>query len=322
MSILRRLSLAAGLLCLAPTVQAQTDPAATWPDRPVRILVNFAPGGGTDNAVRPYTEPLHRALGQTFVLEHKGGAAGAIGIEAGIKMLPNGYNFIATPSPSIVAVPHLRKVGYDPLKDMVPVAAFSWYPMMLSIHPSVPVANLTEMVAYAKANPGKLTMASSGIGSTGHLIAEALNSSAGVSVLHVPYRGSAEALQDTLAGVVSMFADPTVAVHVRAGKLRLLAVTGSRHPEYPDAPTFAETYPDANFMPWNALFAPVGTPEPIIRKLAAAIRAIAATPEMGAMLPKVGQFPLTDTPEELGARLKKDYDQFGKLIRERNIKAE
>lgn len=322
MSILRRLSLAAGLLCLAPVAHAQTDPAATWPDRPVRILVNFAPGGGTDNAVRPYTEPLHRALGQTFVLEHKGGAAGAIGLEAGIKMQPNGYNFIATPSPSVAVVPHLRKVGYDPLKDMVPVAAFSWYPMMLSIHPSVPVANLKEMVAYAQANPGKLTLASSGIGSTGHLIAEALNSSAGISVLHVPYRGSAEALQDTLAGVVSMFADPTVAVHVRAGKVRLLAVTGGRHPEYPDAPTFAETYPQADFVPWNALFAPVGTPEPIIRKLAAAIRAIAATPEMAVMLPKVGQYPLTDTPEELGARLKKDYDQFGKLIRERNIKAE
>ena len=322
MSILRRLFLACCLLCPATIAHAQTDPAATWPDRPVRILVNFAPGGGTDNAVRPYTEPLLRALGQTFVLEHKGGAAGAIGLEAGIKMQPNGYNFIATPSPSVVAVPHLRKVGYDPLKDMVPVAAFSWYPMMLSIHPSVPVANLKEMVAYAKANPGKLTMASSGIGSTGHLMTEALNSSAGISLLHVPYRGSAEALQDTLAGVVSMFADPTVAVHVRAGKLRLLAVTGSRHPEYPDAPTFAETYPDANFVPWNALFAPVGTPEPIIRKLAAAIRTIAATPEMAVTLPKVGQFPLTDTPEELGARLKKDYDQFGKLIRERNIKAE
>lgn len=320
MSILMRLLAACGLLCSASAALAQSE--ATWPDRPVRFLVNFAPGGGTDNAVRPYTEPLHRALGQTFVLEHKGGAAGAIGLEAGIKMQPNGYNFIVTPSPSVVAVPHLRKVGYDPLKDLVPVAAFSWYPMMLSIHPSLPVANLKDMVAYAKANPGKLTMASSGIGSTGHLMAEALNSSAGISILHVPYRGSAEALQDTLAGVVSMFADPTVAVHVRSGKLRLLAVTGSRHPEYPDAPTFAETYPDANFVPWNALFAPVGTPEPIIRKLNATIRAIAATPEMAALLPKVGQFPLTDTPDELGARLKKDYDQFGKLIRERNIKAE
>lgn len=320
MIVLRRLALAGGLLALVSTAFAQSD--ATWPDRPVRILVNFAPGGGTDNAVRPYTEPLQRALGQAFVLEHRGGAAGAIGIEAGIKMQPNGYNFIATPSPSIVVVPHLRKVPYDPLKDMVPVAAFSWYPMMLSIHPSVPVANLKEMVAYAKANPDKLSLASSGIGSTGHLIAEALNRSAGISLLHVPYRGSAEALQDTLSGVVQMFADPTVAPHVRAGNLRLLAVTGGRHPEYPNTPTFAETYPDADFIPWNALFAPVGTPEPIIRKLAKAINAIAASPEMAVLLPKVGQFPLIDTPEELGARLRKDYDRFGVLIRERNIKVE
>ena len=320
MSVVRRLCLAAGLVCLASTAFAQSE--TTWPERPIRILVNFAPGGGTDNAVRPYTEPLHRALGQPFVLEHKGGAAGAIGIEAAIKMQPNGYNFIATPSPSVVVVPHLRKVGYDPLKDMVPVAAFSWYPMMLSIHPSVPVANLKEMVAYAKANPDRLSLASSGIGSTGHLIAEALNRSAGISILHVPYRGSAEALQDMLAGVVHMFADPTVATHVRAGKVRLLAVTGGRHPEYPDVPTFAETYPDADFIPWNALFAPVGTPEPIIRKLAKAINTIAASPEMAAMLPKVGQYPMVTTPEQLGQVLRKDYDRFGVLIRERNIKSE
>jgi len=307
---------------LAPAALAQSDAAANWPDRPVRILVNFAPGGGTDNAVRPYTEPLQRALGQTFVLEHKGGAAGAIGIEAGIKMQPNGYNFIATPSPSIAVVPHLRKVGYDPLKDMVPVAAFSWYPMMLSIHPSVPVANLKEMVAYAKANPGKLTLASSGIGSTGHLIAEALNSSAGISVLHVPYRGSAEALQDTLAGVVSMFADPTVAVHVRAGKLRLLAVTGSRHPEYPDIPTFGETYPAADFVGWNAIFAPVGTPEAIILKFNQALEAISKTPDVGGFLLKVGQFPKSGSPADLAAVLRSDYDRYGALIRALDIKPE
>ena len=320
MSVLRRLLVACGLLCLAPVAFGQPD--VNWPDRPVRILINFAPGGGTDNAVRPYTEPLQRMLGQPFVLEHKGGAAGAIGVEAGTKMTPNGYNFFASPSPSVAVVPHLRKVPYDPLKDMLPVAAFSWYPMMLSIHPSVPVTDLKQMVAYAKANPDKLTFASSGIGSTGHLIVEALNSSAGISILHVPYRGSAEALQDMLAGVVHMFADPTVATHVRAGKVRLLAVTGNRHPEYPDVPTFAETYPDADFIPWNALFAPVGTPEPIIRKLAKAINTIAASPDMAELLPKIGQFPMVKTPEELGAMLTTDYDRFGILIRDRNIKAE
>jgi tripartite-type tricarboxylate transporter receptor subunit TctC len=203
---------------------------------------------------------------------------------------------------------------------MVPVTYFTWYPMMLAAHPSTPFKTLAEMVAYAKANPDKLSLGSSGIGSTGHLVLEALNRAAGVSILHVPYRGSADALNDFLAGVVQLYPDPTVAPHVKAGKARLLAVTGKRHPAYPDVPTLGEVYPEVDFVGWNALFAPGGTPEPIIRKLALAMNEISRQPEVAATLAGAGLFPNAGTPDDLSAILRKDYDRYGKLIRELKIR--
>jgi tripartite-type tricarboxylate transporter receptor subunit TctC len=319
--VLKTVAAAIGLAALAAPVLAQN--ATNWPEKPVRVIINFAPGGGTDNGFRPYTEPLHRALGQPVVVEHKGGASGAIGLEAGVKSRPDGYTFFATPGLSLAVLPHVRKVPYDPFKDMLPVSYFTWYPMMLAEHPSVPAANLKEFVAYAKANPDKLSLGSSGIASTGHLLVEGLNRAAGITILHVPYRGSADALNDFLAGVVQVFADPTVAPHVKAGKARLLAVTGNtRHPEYPDVPAMGEAYPDANFVGWNGLFAPVGTPDAIVRKMSAAMDAIAKTPEMATMLLAVGQFPQGGPPEDLAAVLRKDYDGYGKLTKELNITQE
>lgn len=319
---LSRRSAGLGLASLlaAPAARAQ---GSAWPDKPVRVIVNFAPGGGTDNAVRPFTEPLLRALGQPIVLDHKGGASGAIGIEAAAKSRPDGYTFLASPSPSVVILPQVRKVAWDANKDLVPVAALSWYPMFLAVHPSVPVNNLQELVAYGKANPNKLSFASSGMGSTGHMLLEALNRSAGLTVLHVPYRGSAEALNDFLAGVVQIFSDPTVATHVKAGKVKLIAVTGpQRHPEYPNVPSLSEVYEGANFVSWNAIFAPVGTPEPAIQRFAQAIDAIAKTPEIASILLNVGQFPMGGTPEDLGRRMRADTERFRQLIQALGIKPE
>ena len=318
--VLKRI--AATAVMAAWSVSAIAQPAANWPDKPIKIIINFAPGGGTDNGMRPFTEPLHKLLGQPIVLEHKGGASGAIGIEAGVKSRNDGYNFFATPGLSVAILPHLRKLPYDPFKDMVPVGYFTTYPMFLAVHPSVPVANLKEFVAYAKANLDKLSLGSSGIGTTGHLVIEALNRAAGITVLHVPYRGSADALNDFLAGVVQVFADPTVAPHVKAGKAKLLAVTGQRHPDYPDVPSFAETYPAADFVGWNALFAPVGTPDAIVRKMNAAFDTVSKIPEVGALLFKVGQFPHGGTPEDLMAIMRSDFERYGKLTKELNIKPE
>lgn len=324
-SLLQRLALTVALavpFTVAATSATRAQSADSWPEKPVRLILNFAPGGGIDNGTRPYLEPLQRALGQPFVLEHKAGASGAIGVEAGTKARPDGYTFFSTPGLTVAVVPHLRKTPYDPFKDMVPVALITTYPMMLTVHPSLPVANLKEFVAYAKANPDKLSLGSSGIGSTGHLIIEALNRAAGITVLHVPYRGSADALNDFLAGVVQVFADPTIAPHIKAGKARLLAVTGQRHPEWPDVPTFGESYPDADFVGWNGIFAPVGTPEPIIRKFAQALNAAAKAPEIAAILLKVGQFPASGSPEDLAKALRSDFDRYGALTRALNIKPE
>ena len=319
--LLQRLALTVTSV-IALTTGTLAQSADTWPEKPVKLILNFAPGGGIDNGTRPYTEPLQRALGQPFVLEHKAGASGAIGVEAGTKARPDGYTFFSTPGLTVAVVPHLRKTPYDPFKDMVPVALITTYPMMLTVHPSLPVANLKEFVAYAKANPDKLSLGSSGIGSTGHLIIEALNRAAGITVLHVPYRGSADALNDFLAGVVQVFADPTAAPHIKAGKARLLAVTGQRHPEWSDVPTFGETYPDADFVGWNAIFAPAGTPEPIIRKFAQTLLTISKAPDIGVTLLKAGQFPAGGTPEELAKILRSDFDRYGALTRALNIKPE
>jgi len=308
-----------GIVC-ARSSRAQADAAANWPDKPVKVIVNFAPGGAADNSMRPFTEPLQRLLGQPFVIDNRGGASGAIGIEAGVKAAPNGYTFFVTPGLSIAILPQVRTTPYDPFKDMVPVSYFTWYPMMLSVHPSVPVKTLAEFVAYAKANPDKLSLGSSGIASTGHLVAEALNRAAGINILHVPYRGSADALNDFLAGNVQVFADPTVAPHVKAGKARLLAVTGKRHPDYPDVPTLGETYPEVDFVGWNGLFAPVGTPEPIIRKLNRAMAEAAKQPEVITALNNAGLFPYAGPPEDLSAVLRKDHERYGKLIRELKIR--
>lgn len=308
------------LLALAGAAQAQ--PAANWPDKPVKIIVNFAPGGAADNSMRPYTEPLQRMFGQPFVIENKGGASGAIGIEAGVKSKPDGYTFFVTPGLSVAILPHVRKLPYDPFKDMVPVTYFTYYSMMLVVGPQVPVSSLKELVAYSKANPNKLSLGSSGVASTGHLIAEALNRAAGITILHVPYRSSSDALNDFLAGVVEVYADPTVAPHVKAGKAKLLAVTGPRLAEYPDVPSIGETYPAVDFIGWNALFAPVGTPEPIIRKLSQAMNEIGKTPEVSSMLQKFGLFPNAGTPEDLAAIMRKDSERYGELVRALNLKAE
>ncbi len=318
--VLTRLATFAACTLAACAAMAQT--AAPWPDKPVRIIVNFAPGGAADNSIRPFTEPLQRILGQPFVIEHKGGASGMIGVEAGTKATPNGYTFFVTPGLSIAILPNVRVTPYDPFKDMVPVTYFTWYPMMLTVHPSLPVQTLQQLVAYGKANPAKLSLASSGIASTGHLIAEALNKAAGLTILHVPYRSSADALTDFLSGTVELYADPTVAPHIKAGKARLLAVTGQRHPDYPDVPSFGEVYPDVDFIGWNALFAPVGTPDDIVRKMSVTMNQIARMPEVAAMLLKFGLFPNPGTPEELSALLRKDFDRYGRLTRDLNIRVE
>jgi putative tricarboxylic transport membrane protein len=309
----------AGFAAASVTAQGTTD----WPTKPVRIIVNYGPGGGTDAATRPFLDRLSRLLGQQFVVENRGGASGAIGIEAVIKSPPDGYTFLATPSLSVVILPHLRKVAYDPTKDLVPVSQFVEGTLLFAVHPSVPANSIAEFVAYAKKNPGKLNWGTPGVGTYGHLIYETFKAEAGLDILHVPYRGTGEALPDFLAGVFHVYSDPVTLPHVAAGKAKLLAVLDrTRRPDYPNVPLLKETYPPLDFLLWFGIFAPRGTPPSIVTRMNQALNKVATEPEVRETLFGVAMAPHVSTPEELATLLRTDYDRYGKLIRQFNISSQ
>src|SRR6478672_958898 len=282
----RNIAVAAFLLsCLVgamPRAQAQN-----WPDRTVKIVVPFAPGGATDQTARVWAEKLSQAFGQQCVIENRGGgASGSIGVESVAKSPKDGYTFLYTPNASIAVVPSLRKVGFDPVKDFDPVGRTGDAIVGFTIHPSLGIKTFQEMVDYAKKNPGKLTYGSSGVGMANHLRLEAIKNKFGIDILHVPYRGGADSLNDHLPGNVHMMNEPVTLAHVKAGKLILLNINGSkRHPEFPEVPSTTELgIPDAEIPIWFSIWAPAGTPQDIREKLNAKMAEIAATEDMKARM--------------------------------------
>ena len=302
---------------------AGTAAAQAWPTKPVRVIVGYAPGGSTDNATRPILEKVSQSLGQQFVIENRSGASGMIGVETAVKSAPDGYTFLSTPVSALTIIPNARKTNYDPFKDLVPVALHADSTFVVAVHPSVPANTIQEFAAYAKANPGKLSWGSSGVGTITQMIGALFNKVAGTDLLHVPYRGGAESMSDFLAGNVHMFTEGNVLPHVKAGKAKLLAVVDSeRHPDYPKIPMMSEIYPEYNILNWFAIFAPAGTPDAIVRKFNEEINKAAKLPEMKERFQQMALKPRVSTPEELGARLRKDYDAYGKLAKEINLKLE
>ena len=294
-----------------------------WPTRPVRIVVNFGPGGGSDNAARPFAERLSRVLGQQVVIENKGGASGAIGAEAVVKAAPDGYTFLATPALPMVALPHMRKLSFDPLKDLVPIASFVEGLLLVATGPSVPGDTLQDFVAHARANPGKLGWGTAGVGTYSHFICETFKHHAGVDILHVPYRAGGEAIADFLAGVVQVLSDPSAMQHVATGKAKLRAVLGpGRRPDYPDVPLLKEVYPEVDFSVWFGIMGPIGTPPTIIARLSAALNEVAAMPEVRDVLFGLALIPTPSTPEAARRLLEGDHARFGRLIQQFGIKAE
>ncbi len=311
-----------GLLTAFAGSPAAQD-AKDWPNKTVRIIVNFGAGGSADNSMRPYAERLSKSLGQQFVLEHRGGASGALGAEAMTKSAPDGYTFLITPALTMVILPHLRKTPFDTLKDFVPVSAPTVGTLLFAVHPSLPGKSVQEVVAHLKANPGKYSWGTAGVGSMGHIMLETFKAAAGVDVLHVPYRGGGELLADFVAGVVQLHADANTLPHVASGKAGLFAVVDrARHPDYPNVPLLKEFYPEVDFLAWFGLFAPVGTPDAIVKKFAAELVKIGKDPELGALLRKVALAPTAGPPEELDSMLKKDHARFGALIKKLGLKAE
>jgi len=311
-----------GAAMLMGTPAAAQD-AASWPSKPVKIIVNFGPGGSADNSMRPFAERMSRALNQQFVIDNRGGASGAIGLEATAKSPPDGYTFVVTPALSVTIVPHLRKLPFDVFKDLTPVTQFTDGVLLVAVHPSLPVNNMKEFIAYAKANPGKLSWGTAGIGSHGHLMAENIKLVAKLDILHVPYRGGGESLADFLAGVVQVHADPNTMPHVLGGKAKLLAVLDhQRHPSFPDVPVLKEVLPEIDFVAWFGMLAPAGTPPAIVAKMAAEMNKIAREPDMNPFLLKFALRANPGTPDEMAKLLRADYDRYGKLVAQLNMKAE
>lgn len=291
------------------------DAAANWPNRPVRIVVNYGPGGSSDNSIRPFTAGLAAALGQQIVIENKGGAAGAIGAETVQKSPPDGYTFLVTPNAAVTILPQVRKTPYDPFKDFIPVIKHADSISPLTVHPSLGVNNLKELEAYAKKNPGKLSFGGVGLGTSTQLTALVLNEAMGVDIMYIPYRGAGEALPDILGGTVQVFVDPSGMPHVYAGKLKLLGVFNKqRHPDFPDVPSVSEVYPGANTSSWFGMFAPAGTPMAIVKKMNAAMASVAKTPELQNQLVKFANRATTNTPEEFAELMKSEYARLGGLI--------
>ena len=319
MSLTRTFVLAAALIGSITTTSAQDN----WPNKPVRLIVNFAPGGSTDNATRPFADRLTKVFGQQFIVENRPGASGTIGAEAAVRSAPDGYTFLVTGSPVLIVIPQARKVNWDPFKDLVPIARFTDYMLPIVVNPSLPVNSIQELKAYSMANPGKLNCGSAGLGTFTHLICETLKSSAGIDNLHVPYRGGADALNDFLAGITQIHSEPNVMPHVKAGKAKLLAIADrERHPDYPNVPLISEIYPDIAIAGWFGLFAPAGTSPAIVRRLNEEFNKISALPEIRSMFLGLALRAVTGSPEQFAEIMKADWEYYGKIVRKLDLKLE
>ena len=314
-----RILLGLGALLVLGTAHAQG-----WPSKPLRIVVPFAPGGSTDIVARILADKLAAPLGQSVVVDNRAGAAGNIGAEAVAKAAPDGYTLLmATTGVMAINNALYKAMTYDAAKDLEPVSFTTSITNVLTVPPDVPAKSVVELVALAKAQPGKLSFASSGAGSSTHLSGELFKSMAGIDVLHIPYKGSGQALVDLMAGRVTMIFDnmPSVLPYIKGGKLRGLASTGPRRSAaMPDLPTIAEAgLPGYESLSWSGIAVPAGTPRDIVLRLNREIGAVLAQADVKQKLAEQGADPIGGAPEVFAAHVRTEREKWGKLIRERNI---
>jgi tripartite-type tricarboxylate transporter receptor subunit TctC len=298
--------------------------AQSWPDRAIKLIVPYAPGGATDLIARPWADKLSQAFGQQFVVENRGGASGMIGVEAASKAPPDGYTLLLTPNNPLTILPSLRKMPYDAVKGFEPIARIGDMVCGFVIHPAAGPKTFKEMIDFAKMNPGKLAFGSSGLGTATQLRLEMLKLKAGIDILHVPYRGGADSLTDVLANNVQMMNELSSLPHVKAGKLILLNVNHSeRNPDFPDVPTLTELGISGADVPiWYSLWGPAGTPKDIVQRLNTRIVEIANTDDMKARMRSIGTAMLIQTPEQVAMHLIDDTRSNAELIKAANIKLE
>ena len=316
---------AALALGAAPGI-AQT-PASNWPNKPIRYIVPFAPGGTTDILARTIGERLGAALGQPIVVENKPGQGGSIGAAELARAAPDGYTIGGgTISSHAINATLYDKLSYDPLTSFAPITMYATQPNVLLVHPSVPAKNLKEFIALLKANPNKYSFGSAGNGTSQHISGELFKVMAGVSMQHIPYRGSGQMMPELLAGTVPVAFDniATAVQHVNAGKLRALGVTSAtRSIVSPDVPTMAEAgLAGYDISSWQAVFAPAGTPAPIVERLYTEIARILKTPDIQKRLSDLGLNISEMTPAQLSALIKSDVPRLGKIVKETGARAD
>lgn len=311
------------LVCLPLVAAAQ---AGDFPNKPIRIVVPFPPGGATDAAARLVAVKMSEHWGQPVVVDNRAGAGGNVGSDLVAKSAPDGYTLVMGVTGSHAINTSLySKMPYDPVSDFVAISQVAVVPNVLVVHPSVPARNLAELVALAKKEPGKLDYASLGNGTAAHLGMEMLKADAGIDITHVPYKGSAPAVGDLLAGQVQMMVDglPSALPHVKAGKLRAIALTSlHRAPALPDLPTIAETYPGFYADAWSGLFAPKGTPQPVVDKLSAEVQRILKLPDVREKLAALGAEPVGSTQAEFTAHVKREIDKWAKVVKASGAKVD
>ena len=317
------LHLAAGAAAVPAVSRIAT--AQAYPSRPVRVVVGFAPGGGTDIAARLIGQWLSERLGQPFVIENRPGAGSNIGTEAVVHAAPDGYTLGLFGAPSAINATLYDKLNFNFVRDIAPVAGIIRGPYVIVVNPSVPAKTVPELIAYAKANPRKLNMASPGTGTGPHIAGELFKMMAGVDMVHVPYRGTGPSLTNLIGGQVQVTFEATPASigYIRAGTLRALAVTTTRRSEaLPDIPTVAEFVPGYEASAWFGVGAPKATPAEIVEKLNKEINAGLADPKIEARLANLGGDVLALSPADFGKLIADETEKWGKVIRALNIKAE
>jgi tripartite-type tricarboxylate transporter receptor subunit TctC len=305
-------------LALGAAVHAQS-----WPVKPVRIIVPFPPGGGTDIQARLLGKNFFESMGQTFVVENRAGAAGVIGAELGARAPADGYTILFTTASLAVNVTlYSKRMKFDPLKELMPVSWITSTPLVLVTHPSVPVKSARELVALAKRS-GALNAASNGAGTTSHLSIEMLKQMGGLQATHIPFKGGGPSMISLVSGETDfLFATgPVAAPQIKAGKVRALAVTTAKKSStFPELPTMSSFYPGFESDNWYAMFFPTGTPKPIVDKLNAEIGKALKSADIREFMPREALDPVASTPEELGALFRREIARYAKIIQAGNIR--
>lgn len=314
------LVMAVGFASNPRAVLAQHD----YPNKPIRFVVPFPAGGGLDSVARTLAEKLTIELHQPLLIDNRGGAGGSFGTSLVANAPPDGYTMLYTNNGQAI-IPNVQKTNWDPMKDFKGVSNVVVFPMMIFVNANSPLKSLSDLISAAKAQPGKLSYASSGVGSPLHIGMEMFRSAAGIDIMHVPYKGNGPMTTALLGNEVSMSLD-SLAVsmpQVKAGKFRALALTSlKRLPTYPDVPAIAEWVPGYEYDAWHAVFVPAGTPSEIIAKLNATLVKVIAMPEVSKKIVDLGFEPKSSTPAELDTMVSKDMSKFRKIVQDANIKAE